>query len=78
MKILNINIEKKALIEAAKEPARIAFLGALAAILLWLSQLLTSLDPSSLQYIVLTIILKAGDKYVAKSKKIDAKGIAPF
>lgn len=78
MKLANLNIDKKALIEAVKELARIAFLGALAAILLWLGNLLTTLDPTSLQYIVLTLVLKAGDKYVAKNKKIDAKGIAPF
>lgn len=78
MKVANLNIDKKALIEAVKEVGRIAFLAALAAVLLWLGDLINTVDPTSMQYIILTIILKFGDKYVAKNKKIDAKGIAPF
>lgn len=70
--------DKKAIIEGAKEAGRVAFLGALSAVILWAGTLVSSLDPTSLQYIVLTILLKAGDKFVHKSEDIKATGIAPF
>lgn len=70
--------DKKAIIEALKEAGRVAFLGALSAVILWAGTLVSSLDPTSLQYIVLTILLKAGDKFVHKSEDINASGIAPF
>lgn len=69
---------KKAIIEGVKEAGRVAFLGALSAVILWAGTLVSSLDPTSLQYIVLTILLKAGDKFVHKSEDIKATGIAPF
>lgn len=70
--------DKKAVIEGLKELSRVAFLGALSAVILWAGTLVSSLDPTSLQYIVLTIVLKAGDKFVHKSEDIKATGIAPF
>lgn len=70
--------DKKAIIEGLKEAGRVAFLGALSAVILWAGTLVSSLDPTSLQYIVLTILLKAGDKFVHKSEDIKATGIAPF
>lgn len=71
------NIDKKALVELLKEGLRIAFLAALAAVILWAQSLLTGLDPNSITYVVATYVLKLADKWVHENENIKANGISP-
>lgn len=71
-------MSKQALIEMAKEAARIAFFGALTALLGWFSQQLAGLDPSSVYYVVGTVVLRLVDKYIHENKDIAATGISPL
>lgn len=68
---------KKAIIESAKEVLRIAFFGAVTAVLGYASTKVASLDPSSAYYIVGTILLRAIDKYIHENKNIGSNGISP-
>ena len=77
MQLLN-QVDKEAVMEALKELGRIAFLGAVTAGVGWFTALVSSLDPTSAQFIVGTALLKVMDKFVHKSKKIKANGVAPF
>lgn len=70
-------IDKKALVELVKEGLRIAFLAALAAVVLWAQSLLTGLDPNSVTFLVATYVLKLADKWVHENQNIKANGISP-
>lgn len=71
-------MNKDALIEALKELARVAFLGAVSAGLAWLTTQVGNLDPNSTYAIVGTLVLKVIDKYVHKADNIPVKGISPI
>lgn len=68
----------KAAIKAAKELACIAILGALSSLLSYGATQLGGLDPTSVYAIVLTVVLKIGDKYIHENEAIPVKGIVPF
>lgn len=70
-------MNKQAIIEAVKEVGRLAFLGALAAVVLWLQQKAGS-DPTTLQFIIYTAVGRFLDKYIHANSNIKANGIAPF
>lgn len=71
-------MNKEALIEAVKEAARLAVLAAIAAVLLYLGELVNVLDPTSLQYMIGTALLRIADRYVHKNPDIKATGISPI
>ena len=71
-------MNKQAIIEAIKEAARLAFFAALAALVAWATDKLGALDPTSLQVVIGTAVLRIIDKFVHENKDIKAKGIAPF
>jgi hypothetical protein len=71
------NVDKKAIVELIKEGLRIAFLAALAAVVLWAQSLITGLDPNSVTYFVATYVLKLADKWVHENQNIKANGISP-
>lgn len=73
-----MTFNKEAIIKTAKEVGRIAFFGALSALGLYVASLLTTLNPSDLQFIILTVVGRAIDKYVHENEDIDANGVAPF
>lgn len=68
---------KQALIEALKEVGRLAFLGAVTAVLGYLTQLVAGLDPNSVYYVVGTVVLRAIDRYLHKSPDTKLTGISP-
>jgi len=71
-------MNKKAIVEALKEVARLAFFAAMSAAVGWAAQKAQLLDPTSTQYIIATLALKFLDKWVHENDQIEAKGIAPF
>lgn len=71
-------MNKQAIIEAVKEVGRLAFFAALTAVLGWATTKVSSLDPSSVYYIVGTLVLRAVDKYLHTNPDTKATGIAPF
>lgn len=73
-----MSIDKKAIVELVKEGLRIAFLAALAAVILWAQSLLTGLDPNSITFLVATYVLKLADKWVHENQNIKANGISPI
>ncbi len=73
-----MKIDKKAILEAVKEAGRLALFGAISAVLAYVTGMVQTLDPASAQAVIGLLILKFADKYVHKSKNIDANGIAPF
>lgn len=70
-------MNKQAILESVKEVARLAFFAALTAIVGWASQKVAGLDPTSIHYVIGTLLLRFVDKYVHKSD-MKANGIAPF
>ena len=70
-------MNKQAIIEAVKEVARIMLFAALTALVGWIGTKITEFDPTSLYYVIGTVVLRALDKFVHKSE-IAANGIAPF
>lgn len=70
-------MNRQALIEAVKEAARLAILAAIAAVLLYVGDLVNALDPTSLQYMIGTALLRIADRYVHKNPEIPANGISP-
>ena len=73
-----MKINRTALMEGVKEILRLAFFAAVAAIITYLTNVLTSLDPTSVEAIALTVFLRFVDKYVHKNDDIKANGIAPL
>lgn len=73
-----MSYNKKAIIEALKELARLALFGALSAVVLWLGDAVNALDPTSLQFMIGTALWRIADKFVHENKNIDRQGIAPF
>lgn len=71
-------MNKQALLETVKEVARIAVFGALAALVTWLTSKVATFDPTTVQYIIGTVILRAADKYIHNDPTTKAKGILPF
>ena len=69
-------VNKQAIVEAAKELARIAFLGALSAVLAWATTKVAGLDPSSVYAVVGTIVLRTVDRFVHESSS-KFKGVSP-
>lgn len=63
--------------ETVKEALRIAVCGALSALVLWLQEKAGGLDPSSLQYAVLAVILRLADKF-EHNRPTKRKGLLPF
>lgn len=59
--------------EAAKEVARLALMGAVGAIIAWL----TDLDQST-TVVVVTFVLRYVDKWLHKSENTELKGLVPF
>ncbi len=70
-------MDKKAIIETGKEALRIAFFAALSAVVVYLQAKLGGMDQSSALVVGGTLFLGLVDKYVHKSTKIEANGIAP-
>lgn len=70
-------MDKKALIETAKEALRLAYFAALAAVVTYLQATLGGMDPNSAMVIGGGLLLKLADKYVNKSQKIQTNGLAP-
>lgn len=71
-------MNKSALLEAGKEVARLAILGALSAVLAWATTQIGSLDPNSVYALVGTVVLRAIDRYIHKNDDIQAKGLVGF
>lgn len=71
-------MNKQAILETVKELARLAIFGAISALVTWLTSKVATFDPTTLQYIVGTVILRAADKYVHNDPSNKAKGILPF
>lgn len=71
-------MNKQAIIETAKEVARIALLAAVTAVVGWVSTKVSSFDPTSVYYIVGTVLLRAVDKYVHVSPDTTKNGITGF
>lgn len=71
-------MNKKAIQEATKELLRIAFFGALASVLSWVTTKVANLDPNSSYALIATIVLRIADKFVHENKDINANGLAPF
>jgi hypothetical protein len=69
---------KTAMIEMLKEVGRLAFFGALSAVLTWATVKVSNLPPNGLYAIALTVILRAADKYVHYNENMKANGLAPF
>ena len=65
-------MNKQAIIEAVKEALRIAVLGAIGALIAWLTQL----EPSVTVTVTL-LVLRSIDKYIHKSPS-NANGLLPF
>lgn len=74
----NMKYNKEAIIKTAKEVGRIVFFGGLTALALWVGTLVSSFDPTSLQFIIGTVIGRALDKYIHENEEIKANGVAPF
>jgi len=73
-KILN----NEALISSAKEAGRVLFSMLVAGVLLFIGQELSVLDPTGNQFLILTVVYKALDKYVHKNENISVDGVVPF
>lgn len=73
-----MSINKTAVVEGVKELLRLALFAGIAAGITYLTQVLTSLDPGSVEAIVLTLVLRFVDKYVNKNPSIKHNGLAPF
>ena len=71
-------MNKQALLEAAKEAARLAFLAALSAVILYAGEFVNALDPTSLQYVIGTGVLRVIDRYVHKDENTQFNGISPI
>ncbi len=71
-------IDLSALVEAFKDLARVLAAAVAVATLGWLTTLVSGFDPNSAQFIIATLVLKMGDKYVHKSKNTKANGLLPF
>jgi hypothetical protein len=71
-------MNKKAIIEAVKEIARLAVFGAIGAVLTWATSKVGSFDPTSIQYLVVTAVIRFVDKWVHANENIKAKGLLPF
>ena len=70
-------MDKQAIIETLKEVGRIVFFAALTALVGWIGTKITEFDPTSLYYVIGTVVLRALDKYVHKAD-VSSNGIAPF
>lgn len=73
-----MKIDWKAVLEAVKEVGRLAFFAAISAIVAWASEELAGLDPTSVQVVVGTVILRFIDKWIHENEKTKLKGISPF
>lgn len=73
-----MTLNTNAIIEGVKEVARLALFAALGAVIAYATSLQGSFDPTSLEAIVLAVVLKFADKYVHKNDAIKLNGIAPF
>lgn len=71
-------MDKQAIIEALKELGRVLFFAALTAGIGWLSAKISAFEPTSLYYIVGTLILRVLDKYIHESETTERTGVAPF
>lgn len=72
-------LNKEAIVKAVKEVGRVVFFGGLSALALYITTLLTNLNPGEVQFIILTVIGRALDKYVYENENINkGGGIAPF
>lgn len=71
-------INKQAIMEALKEIGRLAFFGALSAVLAWATTQIAGLDPNSVYAIAGTLVLRFLDKWVHENDNVQAKGLAPF
>lgn len=70
-------MNRKALLESAKELARVAVFGAVSAALAWATTKVGNLDPNSAYAVAGTLVLRIADKYVHASPA-PAKGLLPF
>lgn len=73
-----MKIDKKALLEGAKEVGRVVFFGAVSALALYVTSQLANFDPTSVQFVVLTVVGRFLDKYVHENEDIERGGVAPF
>jgi hypothetical protein len=71
-------MNKPAIIKTVKELLRIAALGALAALVSYLTTKVASLPPNSAYALAGTLVLRLVDKYVHSNENISASGIVPF
>lgn len=71
-------MDKKAVWEAVKEVARLAFFAAAAAVVAWATTKLTALDPNSTFVVIGTAVLRFVDKWIHESENTKANGLAPF
>lgn len=78
MQTLIKKINWEALKKSALELGRIAFFGAISAVITWLTALLTDIPATSVQALLITALLRAADKYVHKDENINLSGLAPF
>lgn len=72
-----MTFNKDAFVEAVKEILRVAFLAAVTAVLGYLGNLVAGLDPSSVYYVVGTVVLRAVDKYIHVNPDTKLKGLSP-
>lgn len=71
-------MNRKAVVEAIKEVLRLAALAAISAVLSWATTKVASLPPNSVYTLVLTVVLRAVDRYIHKDPGTKLPGIVPF
>lgn len=71
-------MNKQAVIEMVKEGLRLAVFAALAALVAFATDKLSGLDPTSLQVVVGTAVLRLVDKYIHENKDSNKQGLLPF
>lgn len=69
---------KYAIIATLKEAFRIALFAGLSALALWIGQKLTTLDPTTTDWLVGTFLLRLIDKYINKNQDNSYQGISPI
>lgn len=71
-------MNKKAIVEAVKEVARLAAFAAISAAATWVASKVATFDPTTVQYIIGTAVLRFVDKYIHNDTGTKAKGLLPF
>lgn len=71
-------MNKQAIWEATKEVVRLALFATASAVVAWATTKLTSLDPSSVQVMVGTVVLRFVDKWIHENQATKLNGLAPF